>query len=177
MLLNGQHVADLCQRIFDAGWNQAQGFGQKYTDLPDELFSQGISMTNARQTTGAILICNTMAYDRGHAAEFKLAVIDAVEYASKNAPQLMVQVYLDEENALCYSFQLFQNSEAILHHWKISDPNISEVMKYCVIQSMEVYGHPNEAVRNGILGSVGKAGVSFTPELSGFHRFGRREVR
>jgi hypothetical protein len=91
---------------------------------------------------GAILLRNTMAFDRQHASEFERAIFDAVEFARKNAPQLMVQVYIDEEKALCYSFQLFQDSEAILRHRQISDPNIAQVMKYCVVRSMEVYGSP-----------------------------------
>lgn len=45
-------------------------------------------------------------------------------------------------------------------------------MKYCVVRSMEVYGSPSKAVRDGILGGVGEANVSFTPELAGFVRFG-----
>jgi hypothetical protein len=121
---------------------------------------------------GAILLRNTMAFDRQHASELKRAIFDAVGFARNNAPQLMVQVYIDEEKALCYSFQLFQDSEAILRHWQISDPYIAQVMKYCVVRSMEVYGSPNEAVRNGILDSVGEASVSFTPELVGFFRLG-----
>jgi catechol 2,3-dioxygenase-like lactoylglutathione lyase family enzyme len=118
----------------------------------------------------AVLIRNTMAFDRQHAAEFRQAILNAVDFANKHAPQLMVMTYIDDENGLCYSFQLFRDSEAILRHWKVSDPNITEVMKHCVVRSMEVYGRPSEAVRNGILGSVGDATVSFTPELAGFFR-------
>lgn len=127
---------------------------------------------NTKQTHGAILLRNTIAFDRQRAAEFKQAIHNAVEFANKHAPQLMVQVYIDDEQVLCYSFQLFQDSEAILRHWKISDPNITEIMKYCVVRSMEVYGSPSEAVRDGILGSIGDATVSFTPEFVGFYRLG-----
>lgn len=121
---------------------------------------------------GPILLRNTMAFDLRHAAEFKKAIINAVEFANKHAPQLMVQTYINDESGLCYSFQLFQDSDAILRHWQVSDPNISEVMKYCVVRSMEVYGSPSRKVRDGILGSVGEASVLFTPELVGFCRFG-----
>ncbi|WP_338767442.1 hypothetical protein [Massilia sp. METH4] len=124
------------------------------------------------KTTGPILLRNTMAFDRQHADDFKKAVVDAVAFAQKHAPQLMVQTYIDDEKGLCYSFQLYQDSDAILRHWQISDANIAEVMKYCVVRSMEVYGTPNDAVRKGIVGSVGEANVSFTPELAGFFRLG-----
>ena len=124
------------------------------------------------KTSGPILLRNTMAFDRQHAADFKKAIVNAVEFAKKHAPQLMVQAYVDDEKGLCYSFQLYQDSDAILRHWQVSDSSIAEVMKYCVVRSMEVYGTPSEAVREGILGSVGEANVSFTPELVGFFRLG-----
>lgn len=127
---------------------------------------------SADKSNGPILLRNTMAFDRQYAAEFKNAIINAVEFANKHAPQLMVQTYVDDEKGLCYSFQLFQDSDAILRHWDVSDPNIAEVMKYCVVRNMEVYGSPTEVVRDGILSSVGEANVSFTPELVGFFRLG-----
>jgi hypothetical protein len=123
-------------------------------------------------TSGPILLRNTMAFDRDHAADFKKAIVAAVEFARQHAPQLMVQTFVDDEKGLCYSFQLYQDSDAILRHWQVSDANIAEVMKYCVVRSMEVYGTPSEAVRQGILRSVGEASVSFTPALAGFSRLG-----
>src|SRR5687767_3031622 len=96
-----------------------------------------------------ILIRNTMAIGANRMAHFKTAIFNAVEFAKQRAPQLMVHVYIDEERGLCYSFQLFENSDAILKHWQVSDPNITEVMKHCVVRSMEVYGNPSQAVRDG----------------------------
>ncbi len=128
-------------------------------------------MTTDRQTS-PILLRNTLAFDRQQVAEFKRAIVNAVEFANQHAPQLMVQSYVDDENGLCYSFQLFQDSEAVLRHWQVSDPSIAEVMKYCVIRSMEVYGDASKAVRDGILNAVGNASVSFTPAFVGFSRLG-----
>lgn len=121
---------------------------------------------------GAILLRNTMVFDRAHADEFKQAIRDAVLFAERNAPQLMVQVFLDDDNARCHSFQLYADSEAILRHWKLSDPHISAVMKHCVVERMEVYGSPSDAVRNGILASVGNDKVSFVPEFIGYFHLG-----
>jgi hypothetical protein len=112
-----------------------------------------------------------MAFQRHHASEFKKAILQAVEFAKNHGPQLMVQVYIDEEQGLCFSIQMFRDSDSILQHWKISDPNIAEVMKYCVVRKMEVYGSPSEAVRNG-MASLGDGVVSFVPELTGFYRLG-----
>lgn len=46
---------------------------------------------DATESKGPMLLRNTMAFDRQHAAEFKKAIINAVEFANKHAPQLMVQ--------------------------------------------------------------------------------------
>ena len=119
--------------------------------------------------SGAILLRNTMAFDRNRAEDFKQAIRDAVLFAKANAPQLMVHVFIDDSQALCYSFQLYQDSESILRHWEVSDPHIARVMQYCVVQSMEVYGTPSQAVREGILAGVDQAKVSFLPELIGYH--------
>jgi hypothetical protein len=54
----------------------------------------------------------------------------------------------------------------------VADPSIAEVMKYCVIRSMEVYGDVSKTVRDGILNAVGDASVSFTPAFVGFSRLG-----
>lgn len=123
-------------------------------------------------SSGPILMRNTMAFDQQHAAEFKRAVANAVEFASKHAPQLLVQTYIDDGNGLCYSFQLYPDSEAILRHWQVSDANIAEVMKHCEVRSLEVYGNPDQAVRDAILAGLGEARVSFTPGLAGFLRLG-----
>lgn len=124
-----------------------------------------------QKANGAILFRNTMAYDTLNADKFKDAIYSAVEFAKKNAPQLMVQVFIDERLGLAYSFQLYRNSEDILKHWNISDENIGEVMKYCEVKKIEVYGNPSKEVIDGILGSVGEDKVSFTPKLVGYHQF------
>lgn len=123
-------------------------------------------------TTGAILFRNTMAYDTANTDKFKRAIYNAVSFAEKNAPQLMVQVFIDEKRGLAYSFQLYRNSEDILKHWTVSDENISEVMKYCEVIKFEVYGTPTQEVIEGIISSVGRDKVSFTPELTGFYNLG-----
>lgn len=128
------------------------------------------------QTQGAILLRNTMAFNREHAGEFKQAVQDAVRFAEKNAPQLMVQVFVDDDRALCYSFQLYDSSEAVLRHWEVSDPHIVAVMKHCTVQSMEVYGSPSEAVRKGILDALGCDKVSFVAGLVGYHHLVPRQA-
>lgn len=120
---------------------------------------------------GAILFRNTMAYDTLNTDKFKKAIYNAVEFAQKNAPQLMVQVFIDEKLGLAYSFQLYQNSDDILKHWEVSDENIGEVMKYCEVKKFEVYGNPSEEVIDGILGSVDRDKISFIPELIGFYKF------
>ena len=49
-------------------------------------------MSETPRPEHAILLRNTMAFDRDHADEFKQAIHDALRFAQENAPQLMVQV-------------------------------------------------------------------------------------
>ena len=44
-------------------------------------------MTTDRQTS-PILLRNTLAFDRQQVAEFKRAIVNAVEFANRHAPQL-----------------------------------------------------------------------------------------
>lgn len=120
-----------------------------------------------------ILLRNTLAYEAAHANAFEHAVREAVLFAKKHAPQLLVEVFIDRVNHRCYSFQLYANSGAILRHWQVSDPHITEVMRYCTVQSLEVYGSPSEAVRDGMLRAVGREKITFVPSLVGFHRLGQ----
>lgn len=118
-----------------------------------------------------ILLRNTMSYEARHADDFEQAIREAVRFAKERAPQLMVQVFIDRARRLCYSFQLYANSSDVIRHWQVSDPHIADVMRYCVVQSLEVYGSPSEAVRDGILRAVGREKATFVPGLIGFHRF------
>lgn len=118
----------------------------------------------------AILIRNTMTFDRASAEAFKHAIRDAVQFAEKHAPQQMIQVFIDEKQGLCYSFQLYDDSEAVLRHWDVSDPHIAAVMQHGTVERIEVYGSPSDAVREAILASVGSDRVTFVPGFIGFSR-------
>jgi hypothetical protein len=112
-----------------------------------------------------ILFRNLMRISEGHLEEFKAAVRAAVDFVEAHGPQLMVQVFIDEERMECQSFQLYRDSDAVLRHWELSDPHIQEVMKHCSVQQFDVYGEPDSRVLAG-LGD----GATFTPRLTGFHR-------
>ncbi|WP_306360579.1 hypothetical protein [Nocardia sp. CC227C] len=95
----------------------------------------------------------------------------AVAFVAEHGPQLTVQVFLDEERGLAHSFQLYPDSEAVLAHWKLSDPYIQDVMKHCTVQSFETYGEMSDEVIAGLRsGPVGT--VTVRPGLTGFTRFG-----
>lgn len=82
----------------------------------------------------------------------------------------MVQTYINKQQHLCHSFQLFEDSAAILQHWSVSDTTINEVMRHAKVMSMEVYGSPSHEVRQGIIDSVGEELVVFNEELIGFYK-------
>ncbi|MCI2421935.1 hypothetical protein MOQ72_31325 [Saccharopolyspora sp. K220] len=121
---------------------------------------------------GPILFRNTMQIATGHLEDFRLDVRKAVEFVAEHGPQLMVDVFIDEERMLAYSYQLYRDSESILMHWQMSDPYIREVMAHCTVRQFDVYGEPDEAVLEGVR-SMGDDGVPVTinPRFVGFARF------
>ncbi|HTF50899.1 MAG TPA: hypothetical protein VK735_25940, partial [Pseudonocardia sp.] len=99
---------------------------------------------------GPILFHNTMKIVDGHLEEFSAAVRRAVAFVQEHGPQLMVQVFVDEERGLAHSFQLYPDSDAVLAHWAMSDPYIRDVMEHCTVDSFETYGELSEPVRHGL---------------------------
>jgi hypothetical protein len=101
-----------------------------------------------RSTANApLLLHNTMRIRPGHLEQFRAAVERAVEFVEEHGPQTMVQVFVDDERMEAHSFQLYPDSEAILTHWKLSDPYIQDVMAHCTVERLEMYGEPDEQVR------------------------------
>lgn len=121
----------------------------------------------------AVLMRNTMVFDRDHASEFKTAIREAVAFAEEHAPQLMVHTFVDDSTGRCYSFQLYEDSEAIQRHWAVSDPYIEAVMEHCRVESLEVYGNASDAVRTAILDGMDPSTVTFIATLTGYHHLGR----
>lgn len=103
----------------------------------------------------------------GHLDAFKTAIIDAGAFAEQHAPQLLVDVFLDADGLTATSFQLYPNSDAVLRHWDLSDPNIAEVMRHCAVERFEVFGEPPQAVLDG-LGRTSGFAATITPRLVGY---------
>ena len=123
----------------------------------------------ATQTQGTpLLMHNTMRITPGHLEEFKQAVRRAVEFVQQHGPQLTVQVFVDDSELIAHSFQLYPNSAAVLRHWSLSDPYISDVMQHCTVESLQVYGEPDEAVAKG-MSTMLADGVA---RLAGSHHVG-----
>jgi hypothetical protein len=116
-----------------------------------------------------LLFCNTMRITQGHLEGFKGTVREAVEFAEQHGPQLMVQTFIDEQQMLAYSFQLYRDSESVLVHWQLSDPYISKVMEHCTVEKFDVYGQPSEEVMEG-LNRLGERLTTVKPRLVGFVR-------
>ncbi|MQA15637.1 MAG: hypothetical protein GEV09_16165 [Pseudonocardiaceae bacterium] len=97
-----------------------------------------------------LLLHNTMRITEGRLDEFKRAVHRAVEFVEQHGPQIMVQVFIDDDQLLAHSFQLYPDSAAILRHWSLSDPYIQDVMKHCTVERLEMYGEPDQTVTRGL---------------------------
>lgn len=64
----------------------------------------------------SILLINTMQIRQGELEDFKESVKRSIEFVETNGPQLLVEVYVDEENMQAYSVQFYPDSEAMLFH-------------------------------------------------------------
>ncbi len=115
-----------------------------------------------------LLMHNTMRITTGHLEEYKQAVRRAVEYVERHGPQLTVQVFIDDAQGIAHSFQLYPSSAAVLRHWSLSDPYISDVMRHCTVESLVLYGEPDEAVRDGLSSMLADGVV----RLAGQHHVG-----
>ncbi|MFJ4685400.1 hypothetical protein [Streptomyces sp. NPDC088789] len=125
------------------------------------------------QNDTIILFRNTMRITPGHLEGFREAIAQAVDFAEQHGPQLMVQTFVDEEQMLAHSFQVYEDSDAVRLHWKLADPHIQEVMKHCVVEQFEVFGEPDAGVAAGLRESLGdQCPASFSPRAAGFLRFG-----
>jgi hypothetical protein len=70
-----------------------------------------------------------------------------------------------------HSFQLYADSEAVRTHWKLSDPYIADVMEHCSVERLDVYGDPDQEVREALGPTTGGPFPhSVTPLFTGFLR-------
>ncbi|MFD5766094.1 hypothetical protein ACFWIN_09770 [Streptomyces sp. NPDC127049] len=113
-----------------------------------------------------------MRITEGHLEVFRDVVARAVAFAQEHGPQLMVETFVDEEQMLAHSFQLYQDSDAVRLHWKLADPYIQEVMKHCQVERFEVFGTPDADVVAGVRSALGgQCTLTFNPRIAGFVRF------
>ncbi len=122
-------------------------------------------------STTSLLMHNTMRIADGHLDGFREAVDRAVAFVEEHGPQLMVQVFVDDDRMLAHSFQLYPDSAAVLAHWRMSDPYIRDVMEHCTIAAMALYGDPDDAVRDGLRSLTTQSGPAvLVPRTTGFLR-------
>ena len=114
-----------------------------------------------------LLFRNTMQVTPGHMGEFRRAIVAAVEFAKEHAPQIMVDVFVDEASGAATSFQIYPDSAAVLRHWELSDPYIAEVMEHCTVARFEVFGSPSQEVRAGF-GAMSGINATITPRMTGY---------
>ena len=88
---------------------------------------------------------------------------------------MAVQAFVDGEAREAHSFQLYPDSEAVLAHWRLSDPYIQEVMEHCTVERLELYGDPSPVVAAGLEQAAARA-VRRTRAVVGFARAPDRSV-
>ncbi|MDA2812683.1 hypothetical protein O4J56_18710 [Nocardiopsis sp. RSe5-2] len=112
-----------------------------------------------------VLFHNTMRIHDGHLEDYRRAVDRAVGFVREHGPQLMVEVFIDEERMLGHSFQLHTGSESIRRHMAMSDPYIKDVMEYCEVADFRVYGDVDDDIA-----ALLPEGATVLPRFTGFTR-------
>lgn len=115
-----------------------------------------------------LLFLNTMRITEGHLPDYRAAIERAVEFAEQHAPQIMVDVFIDEGAMRAQSFQIYADSASVLQHWALSDPYIQEIMSHSEVEHFVVYGAPEPAVLERL--TSGALPVTIVPRLTGFFR-------
>jgi len=119
-----------------------------------------------------IMFITTMQIHKGKLQEFKDEVKKEMAFLEANGPQLMAEVYVDQDNMLAHGVQIHRDSESILSHWQISRTYMQAVMQHIKTTRVDIFGQPNETVMEGMrrLSGMG-ATVAVKPHLAGFNRF------
>ena len=121
--------------------------------------------------SGPIVFITTNQIESGALEKCKDAFRKSNDFLETNGPQLMLEVYINENEMRAYGLQIHRDSESILTHWQLADPYMRDVMQYLTTMRVDIYGQPNEAVMEGMrrLSSQG-AILSVTPQFVGFSR-------
>ncbi len=121
--------------------------------------------------SGPIIFVTTMRIEEGALEDFKEAARRSTEFLEAEGPQLMAQVFIEEEELRAHGLQVHRDSASILAHWQLADPYMREVMQHVTTTRVDIYGVPSEAVMEGMrrLSSQG-AIVTATPRFAGFSR-------
>ncbi|GAA3746746.1 hypothetical protein [Salinactinospora qingdaonensis] len=123
------------------------------------------------ERSAPILFHNTMRVAEGHWESFRRAAEHAVAFTEEQAPQLMVEIFADEDRMLAHSFQLYEDSDAIRAHWRMSGSYISDIMEHCSVERLDVYGEPDQVIVDTLRSSSGDVPITIHPRLAGFTRF------
>jgi hypothetical protein len=121
--------------------------------------------------SGHIVFITTAQIQNGALEKVKEAVRKSLDFIEANGPQLQAEAFIDENEMRFHGIQIHRDSESILTHWQLADPYMRNVMQYITTTRVDIYGHPNEAVMEGMqrLSSQGTV-LCVTPRFAGFSR-------
>jgi hypothetical protein len=124
------------------------------------------------EVSDLIVFVTTFQIENGALEKFKEASRKSTDFLEANGPQLMAEVFIDENEMRAHGVQVHRDSESILSHWQLSDPYMRDVMQYITTTRVDIYGEPNEDVIEGMRRLSSKGAVlTVTPRFVGFSRF------
>jgi hypothetical protein len=113
-----------------------------------------------------------MKIHEGKTEEFQEGLRKSMAFLEANGPQLMAETYIDLEKMIAYVIQVHRDSESILEHWRMSDTYQQDVMQYITTTHVDIFGQPNQAVKEGMKRLAGTgATITVNPHFAGFNRF------
>ena len=111
----------------------------------------------------------------GKLEELKSAMKELVEFVKANEPRpIAYEVYLNEDGTKVTVVQIHPDSASMELHMKVAAPEFAKFTDLVMLQAMDVYGTPTEALLEQLRSKVqllGKGTVTVHELHAGFARF------
>jgi quinol monooxygenase YgiN len=129
-----------------------------------------------RAVPGSIVIVDTSRISPGRLAEVKAAMTELAAFAEANESRTAVyQVHLDESGEHVTVIQAHPDAASAEFHMTVAAPAFAPFADLLVLQRIDVYGSPSEALLEQLRRKahlLGDAPLAVHPMHAGFSRFG-----
>lgn len=125
---------------------------------------------------GSVVIVDTSRISPGRLGDVKAAMTDLAGFVDANEPRTaLYQVYLDEPGEHVTVLQAHPDAASAEFHMTVAAAAFAPFAKLLVLQQIDVYGSPSEALLEQLRRKahlLGDAPLAVHPMHAGFSRFG-----